>query len=446
MKFLPKVLLSMSSIFLDRRCTGLLSVQLFRKSVCLLALMVMFRGLSLAAQEPEIRRPEYFHIKDLNFAVEKQLPRTMILSGRSLRETLLKIVENEKWSYWIDPEIDGTHQVELQALQSTTSEALQKLAEKTGVGILRIDTIVYVSSPENTPVVVTTAALRKLELHAQLIHWPAHRQQAWKSRHSLAWDDLTSMSELIEKAEQLWDVRIEGEIPHDLLPAGHLTNVLLADVLSVIAANSNQTFDVSSSGESCRFRPLQPDDLTIRVQFPEVPQDRLLKLATDLPHIKIVNQKPLVIVTGTEPDLRQLYWLTRGKSESSTTASQPKDSPPFHGLTTAVEPGISQGKKSSKKKTPENPTGLNPAKLKITLKPTQTTRLAVLEQLSQSGMVIEYSEKDFIVQGLPLDQKIDVVAENMALDEFVKSLFPAGKVRLQVAAGKLILSPVVAQP
>lgn len=408
--------------------------------------MVMFRGLSLAAQEPEIRRPEYFNIKDLNFAVEKQLTRTMILSGQSLRETLLKIVGNEKWSCWIDPEIDGTHQVDLQALQSTTADALQKLAEKTGLGILRIDTIVYVSSPENTPVVVTTAALRKLELHAQLIHWPAHRQQAWKSRHSLAWDDLTSMSELVEKAEQLWDVRIEGEIPHDLLPAGHFTNVLLADVLSLIAANSNQTFDVSSSGESCKFRPLQPDDLTIRVQFPDVPQDRLLKLAAELPQLKIVDQKPLVIVTGTEPDLRQLYWLTRGKPESSTTASQPTDSPPFHGLATAVEPGNSQGKKSSKKKSPENPTGLNPAKLKITLKPTQTTRLAVLEQLSQSGMVIEYSEKDFIAQGLPLDQKIDVVAENMALDEFVKSLFPAGKVRLQVTAGKLILSPVVAQP
>lgn len=443
MNFLPKVLLSMTSIFLDRQCTRPLSVQVFRKTGCLLALVVMFSGLSLAAQEPEIQRPEYFNIKDLNFAFEKQLPRTMILTGQSLRDTLLKIVENEKWSCWIDPEIDGTRQVELQAIQITTSEALQQLAQKTDLGILRIDTIVYVSSPENTPVVATTAALRKLELRAKLIHWPAHRQQAWKSRHSLTWDNLTAMSELIEKAEQLWDVRIEGEIPHDLLPAGQLTNVLLADVLSLIAANSNQTFDVSSSGESCRFRPLQPDDLTIRVQFPDVPQERLLKLAAELPQLKIVDQKPLVIVTGTEPDLRQLYWLTRNKTESSTTASQPANSSPSQGLTTAVEPGISQGKKSSKKKPPENPAGLNPAKLKITLKPTQTTRLAVLEQLSQSGMVIEYSEKDFIAQGLPLDQKIDVVAENTPLDEFVKGLFPMGKIRLQVEAGKLVLSPVI---
>ncbi len=421
-------------------------MQVFRKSGCLLALVVMFSGLSLAAQEPEIQRPEYFNIKDLNFAFEKQLPRTMILTGQSLRDTLLKIVENEKWSCWIDPEIDGTRQVELQAIQITTSEALQQLAQKTDLGILRIDSIVYVSSPENTPVVATTAALRKLELRAKLIHWPAHRQQAWKSRHSLAWDNLTTMSELIAKADKLWDVRIEGDVPHDLLPAGQLTNVLLADILSLIAANSNQTFVVSSSGESCRFRPLKPDDLMIRVQFPDVPQESLLKLAAELPQLKIVDQEPLVIVSGTEPDLRQLYWLTGNKTESSTTLSQPANSSPSQGLTTAVEQGISQGKKSSKKKPPENPAGLNPAKLKITLKPTQTTRLAVLEQLSQSGMVIEYSEKDFIAQGLPLDQKIDVVAENTPLDEFVKSLFPAGKLRLQVEAGKLILSPVNPQP
>ncbi|MBA4030612.1 MAG: hypothetical protein C0478_06935 [Planctomyces sp.] len=360
-------------------------------------------------------------------------PRTLVVTGRSLRETLTLAAEAEGWSPWFDWNIDTSQPASIHLLGQTTTQALQQLMGDKGLGVSRIDSIVYVGAPEKAELVTTAAAWRRIEADAAKNNWSPPIRQQWKSRQTLEWPELTTPAELARSIEKLWGIEIQGDFPHDHLAAGKLSKVLFADALSVLAANSDQTFSINPQGDRCLLRPLEQRDRSLTMTFPGIAIEKLTQTASLFPNLRIENRGSEVLVRGSYNQLQRLDSALKQPAEQLAEATGTPVTPLRDSLAIPNRPGkkVSSGKYET---------------LKLTMRAEQVTRQTVLDQLVKSGIPVAYDPEKLNAAGLDLETRIRLDADNMPLFDVIKSLFPENAIQVGIKKGQVVIEVPTARP
>lgn len=150
--------------------------------------------------------------------------------NRTIREGLASLGENFGISIWLDRRVDPSQLVNYKTTpnQTTLRVALSEVAALANAKMALIENVVYIGPEE----FVSRAQRSAVELHDSI-----SRQSADKSAtgRQLRWAELATPGEVLADIARNWSIRIDGELPHDLLHSGELkTPCTLATQLTIL--------------------------------------------------------------------------------------------------------------------------------------------------------------------------------------------------------------------
>lgn len=234
----------------------------------------------------------------------------ILWSGTPLREAVTSLSRAQRVAILIDRRVDPDQRLDLAVRNVPMKQALQMIADRCGLGIARLGTVVYLGP---------TSTAQRLRPVSQAFtqacrHLSPAIQQKLLLRKAMAWEDLATPRELVEQLGEKNGVEIAGldQIPHDLWAAAELPALSLADRLTLIAIQFDLTFKASADGNQLELAPI-PEDLRPTAADkdgfgplrPSTPTPRTRKnAATSLDRTRI--QRMAVRSEPVGPVLRQL--------------------------------------------------------------------------------------------------------------------------------------------
>ena len=200
-------------------------------------------------------------------ALQKKLaePVDIVLAENPLRQALESWSRNKNVAVLLDRRIDPGRKIEISLRQTPLKEVLETIAQKYNLGISMVGPVVYFAPPEVARAVRTLVALRREDVRRLA---PGAAKKYFEQK-SMAWDDLTTPRELLEKLGGENGIQIAGleQIPHDLWAAADLPPLDLIERLTLIAGQYDLTFQVSADGNSITLLPV-PEHVELVRTYP----------------------------------------------------------------------------------------------------------------------------------------------------------------------------------
>ncbi len=308
-----------------------------------------------------------------------------------LRQAIDRLSHLQRIAVTLDRRIDPNQKIELKFDDVTLKEALQRVASRLGVGVTMLGPVVYFGPKSTTDRLRTVAAMRSDDVK----RLPIGDRSRWTQSKSLKWDEATAPRELVSELVRSTGVGIDAisQIPADLWAAGDLPALSLTDQLTLLLAQFNLTFELSSDGRTIRLIPL-PEKPQIERSYAAVSaQDAMAKLRQQpmLHNTDIRMAASRVVVSGTQEEQDIVSELLSGRTAGRTT--------------------VNEGKKVYTLQIPiEKPVG------------------KLLEQLGPALNVQIHMNADAIkAAGLSLDTLVKIDVKDASADELLKSILqPAG--------------------
>jgi len=185
-------------------------------------------------------------------------------SGRPLRDALNSFSRAQQVAVFIDRRVDPGQEVELVG-NMMLGKALLEVARSRGLGVCRLQSVVYFGPPHVTSRLRTVAELRRDEIRKL----PQAVQRKFLDPEPLAWDDFATPRQLLTDLAKEAGVEILNleQVPHDLWAAADLPGLSLVDRLTLIAGQFDLTFEVAPNGTRVKLVPL-PDDVALVRSYP----------------------------------------------------------------------------------------------------------------------------------------------------------------------------------
>jgi hypothetical protein len=256
-------------------------------------------------------------------ALQKRLAETVdiVMSENPLRSALNNLSRNKKVAVLIDRRVDPGQKIQISLRQTSLREALEAIAGKCGLGVTLIGPVAYFAPPEVAWRVRTIKALREEEVRRLA---PAIVKKFLQPK-PMAWDDLTSPRELLEKlgGENGFEINGLDQVPHDLWAAADLPPLGLVERLTLIVGQFDLTFAVSADGKQVTLLPALEHVELVRTYpagaQPEATAKRYAALAPDA-RIEIVG--PRIQVAGTIEDHQRITAAQRPSLRPETKPAQ----------------------------------------------------------------------------------------------------------------------------
>ena len=232
--------------FATFRCLFRWTLSLVVQSVCL----GWFALASFAQQPPVIE----FNLLELpacrQVANKLSSPAVATFDKQPMGECLKNLSEFYSVSIWIDRRVDRSRLVSIVGLASkespeanTTLGRIRAVAKLGNADAGLIENVVYVG-PADQVAAVQFAAVR---LHNEIML--ARKKTAANARvdsKPLSWDELATPSDLLESIRRNWEIKLDAELPHDLMHAGKLPASTLATQLTLLFAGFDQQVECLS--------------------------------------------------------------------------------------------------------------------------------------------------------------------------------------------------------
>ena len=193
-----------------------------------------------------------------------------------MRQALRSLSREKRTATLLDRRVDPEQKIDAQISDVPLRAALQQIAEKHGLGVSILGSVIYVGPAEAAARLRTLAALRADD--ARRLPLPAARKfQRTKPMH---WNDLAAPRGLLTKLAEENGLELTGLdlAPHDLWAAADLPPLSLTDRLTLIAVQFDLTFDVQSAGAGLRLAPL-PRRVALTRNYPGAPIRRRRRVA-----------------------------------------------------------------------------------------------------------------------------------------------------------------------
>ena len=196
--------------------------------------------------------------KGAEFRQQLVQPVDVLWAGNPLRDALQGLAEAQRVAILVDRRIDPGRKLDLTIQNAPLQSALQTIADRCGLGISRLDNVIYFGPSSSA------AHLRpiKAALQQRVRQLPMPIQRKFFRSKALAWDNLATPRDLLAGLTRQNGLEISGldRVPHDLWAAADLPPLSLIDRLTLIAAQFDLTFKVNADGTHLELVPV-PDDL-----------------------------------------------------------------------------------------------------------------------------------------------------------------------------------------
>jgi hypothetical protein len=226
-------------------------------AACLLSCGI---GGFVAAIEPEVKY-NLLELPSSRLALARlQTEARFFWEKRPLREGLREIERVHSITIWIDRRIDPQQTLTLSTPKAEESvtllSRLRQVAALVGAEVGLIENVLYFG-PRGKVAPLQRATV---ELHDAISKSTSADRATLRE---FSWPELSTPDELLRQLEATWGVRVQGQLPHDLLHAGaFLQPATLATQLSVVCGGfddevvlgANQTFQLKPLGPETRWR------------------------------------------------------------------------------------------------------------------------------------------------------------------------------------------------
>ncbi len=195
-------------------------------------------------------------------------PVEILWAGNPLRDAIENLAQSQRVAIYLDRRVDPGKKVEVAIKNAPLREALQTIAERSGLGVTRLGDVVYfapIADAGRLPPIVSAIKQRVREL-------PASIQRKLFRTKAVSWSDLAAPRDLLEGvARDNGLIVLNPElIPHDLWAAVDLPPLSLLDRLTLIVWQYGLTYAINATATEIRLVPI-PDDLPETSDpFPEV--------------------------------------------------------------------------------------------------------------------------------------------------------------------------------
>jgi len=181
-----------------------------------------------------------------------------------LRDAIGRLQKLFGESTFLDRRVDPSKRVSLDIVASSVEQVLTPIAAEHGWGVSRLGEVVYLGPVGAARQLEGVAAARREDV-AKL----SRSQRAiFERKRALSWPRLTEprtlVVELIEKNG--WRVADAERIPHDLWTAGRLSELTLADQLTLLLIGFDITYKIQPTSRTVQIVPFDKTARVARVE------------------------------------------------------------------------------------------------------------------------------------------------------------------------------------
>ena len=200
-------------------------------------------------------------------ALQKRLnsPLTILLLGNSLRQAVGKLSRLQGVAVLIDRRVDPDEKLDIRWDGVPLRAGLEEIAQTRGLGVSLLGPVLYLGPRGAAAQLRTLSALREEDVR----RLPKAAAEKFTRAKAMAWDDLATPRELIEKLAAQNGLEVAGLdlVPHDLWAAADLPPLSWTDRLTLIALQFDLTFAISADGTEVRLVRV-PDRVAIVRSYP----------------------------------------------------------------------------------------------------------------------------------------------------------------------------------
>jgi hypothetical protein len=288
----------------------------FRRTVTLTAWVAALTAARSIAADGPVR---WLNAKELR--QHRGDPIGVIWSGVPLRRGLADLARQQRVAIVLDRRVDPDRSLELTLSDEALEAAFERIASSQELGLSWFGPVAYFGPPAAARRLRTVAAMRENEAR-QL---PPETRQVLLRQRAIAWHELATPRELVEKLAGEANVRLNGieQVPHDLWPAADLPAMTFIERLSLVLGEFDLTFQFDDAGRAITLVSV-PDRVAIERSYPggkdpRALADRWSKKVPDC-EIEVVGGK--VVVRGLVEDHENLAGTRTPPAKVSTKNTQ----------------------------------------------------------------------------------------------------------------------------
>ncbi|MEX0614008.1 MAG: hypothetical protein WD229_17950, partial [Pirellulales bacterium] len=171
-----------------------------------------------------------------------------------LRDAVARLQQLFEEPVFVDRRVDPSQRISLDIEASRVEDVLTPIIASRGLGVSRLDRLVYLGPRNAAEQLGRLAALRTAEVG----RLPASQRAALTGNRSLSWTRLAEPRELVTALveQRGWRLEKAQRIPHDLWPAGELPELPLAEQLTVLLIGFDLTFEMRSREQTIAIVPI----------------------------------------------------------------------------------------------------------------------------------------------------------------------------------------------
>ena len=316
-----------------------------------------------------------------------------------LRSGLAQLAAARQVAIVLDRRIDPDQLVSLQIRKVPLIDLLSALAETSGAELSVLENFVYIGPEATARKLRTLVDIRTSELLDGGPKLTKRRFELFK-RQAMQWADFDRPTEILQRAAQTFELQVLGadQIPHDLWAGTVLPESTAIEVLSVLLAQFDLTFEWQADASKIQLIPMPENPLLERTW--DVKSRTLRAIAVRVPsmfpRIKTEMQGTRLVAQGRFEELQQINDVLYPKRDRKPTRTKgPKSlSFTFHlrGTVGALIPGLEK----------------------------------------QSDLRFKYDPQAIKQAGIDLNHRVDVKMQNANIDELCHALFDKAKLAFEI--------------
>lgn len=181
-------------------------------------------------------------------------PVDIFWSNMALRGALQGLAETQRVAILLDRRVDPGQSVDLTIKGQPMQVALHTIAQRCGLGLARLDAVVYLGPPPAAKQLRPVANT----LRQSVGQLPLATKRKFFRLAAMDWPDLSTPRDLLSQLARQNGLQLAGldRVPHDLWAAADLPPLSLVDRLSLIAIQFDLTFKVTADGARIELVPV----------------------------------------------------------------------------------------------------------------------------------------------------------------------------------------------
>ncbi len=356
---------------------------------------------------------------------QTELDRTLTASWANveLRGLLQKIGDERRVAILLDRRVDPTLQLPLNLTNSSLREGVRDLARLMGADTSVTESVLFVGPPTATRRLRTLIELRTSEVSSRETSVTDKRRAELNSRHTVAWQDLDSPQEIVQRIADRYRLKIVhlDLLPHDLWVANTLPSVTASEALSLVLMQFDLTFAWTSKTNGEAWEGIE---LVAAPEHPVIEKRHRVKGRTPAEALKRVQQfgPDLSDKSAKSVKLEGTELVVTGLLED-------------HEAVAVLLSGTST-------KRPDATTGVKPIKQRLfTLKIDRVPARVLMKKLEESEITFEYDAEQLTAAGIDLDQPIKLEVEKASAADFFKAVFDPLRLTVEIDNLTVKLTP-----